>query len=373
MQSVSFTGREEVEAATKPIILVNCVEYYDVLLQMESLTALKAGDVISTIYWMLDITNDAEGVDYTKAKTDLNLGERAVIGTVTARARQLVAYTALCAMMGYVKELTTQNMDAGFKRWRAGLASQTLPDLLTDALKKEIWNRILEVRTELYASGHCRSVVLSRYLSARSRTDMFPPTDRAVLSQLHLIYENAYLKSVIAMHDFIISGNPALVLPNIRKEAIIFKRVFEDITSKEGVGFSVCRLLDNSKCPDLNHAAYPNLYAVTLKWARKSKRVQKNYLGSKSITDKATDMELARKLMFAEGTRRIPSINEEEREWLRSVGCHFDTEELEKAMQGGPSRKRRAALSETDTTSESESEEEEEGTRKQKKRGRRAH
>lgn len=138
MQSVSFTGREEVEAATKPIILVNCVEYYDVLLQMESLTALKAGDVISTIYWMLDITNDAEGVDYTKAKTDLNLGERAVIGTVTARARQLVAYTALCAMMGYVKELTTQNMDAGFKRWRAGLASQTLPDLLTDALKKEI-------------------------------------------------------------------------------------------------------------------------------------------------------------------------------------------------------------------------------------------
>lgn len=320
MEPVVFTGREEVEAASKHIVITNCVQYYDVLLQIEALKTLKAGDILSSVYWMLNITTDFAGVDYTPARVDITVGDRKVVGLITARSRQLVAYTALCTMMGYVKELTPQNMDAGFKRWKAGLASQTLPDLLSDALKKEIWTRILEVRAELYSSNHCRGVVLTQYLHAKTNTDTFPETHRAVLSQLHLIYENAYLKSVITMYDFIVSGNPALVLPNTRKEAMVFKRVFEEVTLKEGVNFSTCRLLDNSKYPDLNHASYPNLYTVTLKWAKKSKRVQKNYLGSKAIIDRATDMELARKLMFAEGTRRLPSVSEEEREWLRSVG-----------------------------------------------------
>lgn len=326
------------------------------------LALLMENELLSTAYWLTGLEIDTT-VDYITATVGKDVA-------VIQASRQTTAYIALCVMMGYVKDLTKDNQEAAIKRWKAGVASQNLTDMIDDSVKTTIWNHLLTTKIKIYSRSDKREKLLKRFLETAGAQDQYPPTMRAVYGQLLLVFDMAYLKSVVCMQDFINSGNPALILLHVRKEAIEFQGVIKRIQAQEGQNFNLCRLLDNTKYPELNHSKYPDLYAVTLQWARKTKRVQKNYLGSKAITDRSLDIDLARQLISVKGTQKIPDPTAEDIQWLASVGCVTRADDIRKIIHGGKGTKRRRQSTDTDTDDDHTSESEEEDEMPARKPGR---
>lgn len=182
---------------------------------------------------------------------------------------------------------------------------------------------------------------------------------RAVLSQLDLVYKDAYLKSVNLMQLFTESGSRALEIPSVLEEVIRLDEALTQVKMVEGVHYSTCRLIDNGKHPTLNHANYPNLYAATLEWARRSKKVQKNYLGSKTLIDQAVNQDIVRRVLkMASANLGTGALSQEQIEWLKQKkGYTVPSTPLSEALV--PTSSKRRALDLESVTSESESEEEE--------------
>lgn len=357
-----FSSWGEIESATKVVVSLNIAEIVTVALNKRMFALLMEDELLSTAYWLTGLSNDPS-VEYRTATTGKD-------AAVTQTSRQATAYIALCVMMGYVKDITKDNQEAAIKRWKAGLASQNLTDMVDDSIKSEIWAHLLATKVRIYSRSDKRERLLKRFLETSGAQEKYPPTMRAVYGQLLLVYDMAYLKSVVCMQDFINSGNPALILLHVRKEAMEFQGVIKRVQAQEGQHFNLCRLLDNTKYPELNHSRYPDLYAVTLQWARKTKRVQKNYLGSKAITDRSLDIDLARQLISVKGTQKIPDPTVEDVQWLASVGCLTKADDIRKIIQGGKGTKRRRQSTDTDTEDDRSSDSEDEDETPTRKPGR---
>ncbi|CAH0730559.1 unnamed protein product, partial [Brenthis ino] len=328
-----FMCRTETKETHRRQIIVDIPRLIQLGLKEGFTSPTTGDDFISMVYWLLDISND-DNVEYVQLIEDTKAE------AITKKGQQCTAYGALITMIGFVKEITNQNADAGLKRWKAGLASQSIPDLLEDSHKKTLDEREFNLPNACYKS---------------------------CLYTTGTLYDLAYLKSVQCMYEFILSGNHALSLPNVRKDAKTFKEVFDRVKTIEGLNFPLCRLIDNNKHPDLNHSKYPELYAVTLQWARKTKKVQKNYVGSKSIVERSMDLDLARKLIGIRGIKGLPSISAEDKEWIASVGCNINEEEVNKALK--KITKRAPVISDSEESgSEEEESDEEEGSKKKRRR-----
>ncbi|ANQ45643.1 nucleoprotein [Orinoco virus] len=365
--TTKFSNWGEIESTVPVSISLNIVEVITLAVNKGMLGLIQENELLSSAYWLLGLEDDK-----TAKYITATVGERI---PPTAAGRQTTAYVALCIMMGYVKELTKDNYEAASKRWKAGLASQNLTDMVEEPVKTSLWTHILTLKIKVYSRSDKREALLRRFLAVGKNLEGFPPTMRAVHGQLQLIYDMAYLKSVVCMQDFIHSGNPALLLLHVRKEAREFQEVIGRVQAAEGQNFHLCRLLDNTKYPELNHSKYPDLYAVTLQWARKTKRVQKNYLGSKAITDRSLDIDMAKHLISLKGASKVPTPSEEDARWLESVGCSTKIDEVRRLMGKGSGSKRRrgeaSSASESEASSESEAEADEEPPRRRSGKHRR--
>lgn len=364
MSTPSFSGWEDLRSSETYDITTNTIEAIDLALKIAGTGGVVAPLSRSSCYWLLNLIDD-RNVTYKRPTTALPDGSER--GELTAKSQQQAAYVALITMMGFVKDITARNHDAGLKRWKAGLAGLNLTDLLDDTVKKGLWDNLLATKAVVYSEPRFRHAVLTRYIAFAQDGSEKPTIVKAVLSQLALVYENAYLKTVVCMNDFITSGSPALIIPSIMREARVFKPIFDNISREEGTNFSTCRLLDNSRHQDLNHAKYPELYAATLAWAKSNRKVQKNYIGSKSIIDKAMFTTMAKKIMGVRSIRGLPQLAEEDKAWARTMGCNIDDvvmTEIDTILKEGRKRPREEETSE----SESESEDKDQQRRRRKRR-----
>ncbi|CAH2090696.1 unnamed protein product [Euphydryas editha] len=357
-----FEGRNQVAEEERTIIITNIPSLMQLTLLLNLHGTFKHIDFISSAYWLLDISNDPE-VIYEELPAD---HEGAVV-RLTTLGQQCAAFSALSTMIGFVKDITAQNVEVGLKRWKAGLESQFLPELLDELVKKAIWNCLAAHKLMVYSDVRRRELILRAYLAMKDDLTEQMPLVKAVFTQLNLEYNFAHLKSVQYMHDFILSGNRALILPNLRREAKAFKEVIDEVRLSEGPNFPLCRLIDKNKHPNLNHSLYPDLYAVSILWAKETKKVEKSYRVTKAIVDRSIDFKMAQELIKTRDTKRFPPISAEDRIWLRSIGCEIDEEEVIKTLK--KTDKRRLGVIDTER-SESESGESDTGTDVSRKRRR---
>ncbi|CAH2090694.1 unnamed protein product [Euphydryas editha] len=322
-----FEGRNQIVEEERLTIFTNLPSFMKATLQLNLHVSFSHNIFLSSAYWLLDISNDPR-VNY-EAFSLVNGG----VGVrLTTLGQQCAAFTALCTMIGFVKDITAQNVEVGLKRWKAGLESQFLPDLLNELVKKDIWNCLAAQKKMVYSDVRRRELILRAYLAMKDDLTEQMPLVKAVFTQLNLEYDFAYLMSIQYMHDFILSGNQALILPNLRRDAKAFKEVIDAVRSSEGANFPLCRLIDKNKHPNLNHSLYPELYAVSLLWAKETKKVGMNYKVNKSIADRSIDLRIARELI-TQDAKVVPPISAEDRIWLRSVGCEIDEEEVIKNLK----------------------------------------
>ncbi|CAB3222391.1 unnamed protein product [Arctia plantaginis] len=142
------------------------------------------------------------------------------------------------------------------------------------------------------------------------------------------------------MSLFSSAGNRPLEVPSVTKEAMKFDVVLIEVKRIEWVEYPLCRLLDNNKHPDLNHANYPNLYAATLEWARRIKKVQRNYQGSKSLIDQALHMDVVKRVLkmtsVSSGTLQLTL---DQKEWLKTKGYTIPEKTLADILENDSKRK----------------------------------
>ncbi|CAG4986449.1 unnamed protein product [Colias eurytheme] len=326
------------------------------------LGALNCNFVVSSAYWVLNITSSSV-VAYSTGTTPST--EPTLVG------QQGVGYTGLAFLMGMVKDPTPVNGPACKKRWAAGLAGVSKANALPDSYMDTIWQFIVDKKPSLYSSTNVRRELMMKYLASTNR-DNEPPIARAVLGQLDLVFKDAYLKSVNLMDMFTTSGSRVLEIPVVLEEVMCLDSELARVKALEGPNYSTCRLIDNNKYPKLNHSNYPNLYAATLEWARRTKKVQKNYLGSKSLIDQAINQDIVRKVLkMATSSVGSSTLKPEHIEWLRvRKGYLVPTTPLADVLSKGPTRRAASVMDSEESESDSE-EEREEGSRKRQRTHRR--
>lgn len=165
------------------------------------------------------------------------------------------------------------------------------------------------------------------------------------------------------MHLFTMSGSRVMEIPSVLDEVMKLDSALTNVKAQEGERYSTCRSIDNNKYPLLNHANYPNLYAATLEWAKRTKKVQKNYLGSKSLIDQAINQDVVRKVLkMTVAQMGAESLTEEQRAWLRErKGYTIPDIPLSQAL--ADTRYKRPADVLASDTSSSESEDEQDTKR----------
>lgn len=312
---------------------------------------LKDNFILSCAYWTMNVENSPH-VNYSTT------GDAAHQHVSTAAGQQGTGFIGLAYLMGLVKEPTTENSPACKKRWAAGLAGVTKANLLPESFMDGVWAYIVEAKPTLYCHNEIRRELLRHYLDNVNNHDDEPPIVRAVLSQLDLVYKDAYLKSVNLMHLFTETGSRVLEIPSVLEEAIKLDEALNQVKAVEGVNYSTCRLIDNNRYPILNHANYPNLYTATLEWARRSKKIQKNYLGSRALQDQAVNQDLVRKILRASATSLSScTLSQEQIEWLKNRrGYNIPDTPLMELLTTRPQKRRAEALESDASSSESEDE-----------------
>ncbi|CAH2090697.1 unnamed protein product [Euphydryas editha] len=322
-----FEGRNQIVEEERLTIIINLPSFMQLMVELNLHGTFTHIDFLSSAYWLLDISNDRQVIYKVSPTIDEGRALR-----FTALGQQCAAFSALSTMIGFVKDITAQNVKVGLKRWKAALESQSLPELLDELVKKTLWTRLAAHKSMVYCDVRRRGLIFGAYLAMKDNLTEQMPLVKAVFTQINLEYDFAHLKSVQYMHDFILSGNRTLVLPNLRREAKAFKEAIDAVRSSEGPNFPLCRLIDKNKHPNLNHSLYPELYAVSLLWAKETKKVGKKYRVTKAIVDRSVDLKMAQELI-TQDAKVVPPVSAEDRIWLKSVGCEIDKEKVIKALK----------------------------------------
>lgn len=326
-----------------------------VLLELEPgalAASLKENYVISCAYWLLNIT-DSTCVIYNAQPPQTQTSP-------TQAAQQGVGFIGLAYLMGLVKEPTAVNAPACKKCWAAGLAGIQRENSLVDSFTDVVWKYVVDKKPSLYSHVEIRRELMTKYLSMGDSRENEPAIARAVLSQLDLVYKEAYLKTVNLMQLFTESGSRVLEIPSVLDEVMKLDSALTHVKAVEGENYSTCRLIDKNKYPTLNLANYPNLYAATLEWAKRNKKVPKNYLGNKALLDQAVNQDIVRRVLkMSSASLGSGSLTTEQREWPKNrKGYHVPATPLSDLLTGGTAK--RAAATMDSETSESETDDEEE-------------
>uniref|UniRef100_A0A1E1W2N3 Uncharacterized protein n=1 Tax=Pectinophora gossypiella TaxID=13191 RepID=A0A1E1W2N3_PECGO len=126
------------------------------------------------------------------------------------------------------KPVTTQNVPAFSKRWRAALASQNI----TDLIPATAWDTITAVAMVFHNIVNGKPDLRQEIVERMLRIQKTGP-ENAILSQIKLVWEYSSLKAVVYMDLFIKSHCRALEIPAVLDQAIELHEKWESAKSED--------------------------------------------------------------------------------------------------------------------------------------------